>query len=134
MLVALSHWTPGPVREAFGGNTTFTTSTTQHTTYSTAEGCTPHTDNTVTTTQALGPTTICVGDLGAGGQTPPNCSPGDPFYVSAGNSNINTNTHTETYVCSAEPIPTLSEWAQIGMASLLIGGGLLALRHRRRWR
>jgi hypothetical protein len=29
------------------------------------------------------------------------------------------------------PIPTLSEWAQIGMAALLVGGGLLALRRRR---
>ncbi len=27
-------------------------------------------------------------------------------------------------------IPTLSEWAQIGMAALLVGGGLLALRKR----
>jgi hypothetical protein len=28
-------------------------------------------------------------------------------------------------------IPTLSEWAQIVMAGLLVVGGLLALRHRR---
>lgn len=27
-------------------------------------------------------------------------------------------------------IPTLSEWAQIGMAALLVGGGLLARRKR----
>jgi hypothetical protein len=31
---------------------------------------------------------------------------------------------------SATGIPTLSEWAQIGMAALLLGGGLLALRRR----
>lgn len=29
-----------------------------------------------------------------------------------------------------QPIPTLSEWAQIGMAALLVGGGLLALRKK----
>lgn len=28
-------------------------------------------------------------------------------------------------------IPTLSEWAQIGMAGLLVGGGLLAIRRNR---
>lgn len=28
-------------------------------------------------------------------------------------------------------IPTLSEWAQVGMAGLLVGGGLLALRRNR---
>lgn len=31
---------------------------------------------------------------------------------------------------SAAGIPTLSEWAQIGMAVLLLGGGLLAIRKR----
>jgi len=33
---------------------------------------------------------------------------------------------------AATAIPTLSEWAQIGMAALLVGGGLLALRRQRR--
>ena len=28
-------------------------------------------------------------------------------------------------------IPTLSEWAQIGMAALLVGGGLVAIRRSR---
>jgi hypothetical protein len=32
---------------------------------------------------------------------------------------------------AAAGIPTLSEWAQIGMAALLVGGGLLALRRNR---
>ncbi len=32
---------------------------------------------------------------------------------------------------SATGIPTLSEWAQIGMAALLVGGGLVALRRRK---
>jgi hypothetical protein len=31
---------------------------------------------------------------------------------------------------AATAIPTLSEWAQIGMVALLAGGGLLALRKR----
>lgn len=124
---------PGPVCGAVGGGggtTTSTTSTSHHTTYSTAENCTPHTQETVTTTQALGPGWICIGDDG-GDKIYPNCSPGFPFNVAAGTTNINTNTHTETFVCSAEPIPTLSEWAQIGMAALLVGGGLLALRRTR---
>lgn len=32
---------------------------------------------------------------------------------------------------SSTGIPTLSEWAQIGMVALLVGGGLLAIRRRR---
>jgi hypothetical protein len=54
------------------------------------------------------------------------------FFVAAGTTNLNTNTHTETFldVCDAAAIPTLSEWAQIGMAALLMGGGLLALCKR----
>jgi hypothetical protein len=31
---------------------------------------------------------------------------------------------------TATAIPTLSEWAQIGMAALLVGGGLWAMRRR----
>ena len=34
----------------------------------------------------------------------------------------------------AAGIPTLSEWAQVGMATLLVGGGLLALRKSQRRR
>ncbi len=33
-------------------------------------------------------------------------------------------------VASTTGIPTLSEWAQIGMAALLVGGGLLAIRRQ----
>lgn len=33
-------------------------------------------------------------------------------------------------VSSPAGIPTLSEWAQIGMVALLVGGGLLAIRKR----
>lgn len=32
---------------------------------------------------------------------------------------------------SPAAIPTLSEWAQIGMAALLVGGGLLAISRKR---
>lgn len=32
--------------------------------------------------------------------------------------------------CKPAGIPTLSEWAQIGMAALLVGGGLLAIRRQ----
>ena len=34
------------------------------------------------------------------------------------------------YELDRTPIPTLSEWAQLGMVALLLGGGLLALRRR----
>ncbi|CBE67187.1 MAG: IPTL-CTERM sorting domain-containing protein [Candidatus Methylomirabilis oxygeniifera] len=109
----------------------YTTSTSHHTTYSTAEGCAPQTEETVTTTAAFGPAWICIGDDG-GDKIYPNCSPGFPFEIIAGSVNYNTNTHTETYVCSADPaaIPTLSEWAQLDMAALLVGGGLLAIRRQ----
>ena len=95
------------------GNFTFTTSTTHHT----SAGCPAHTETSATTTATLGPTTIFIGD----DQTV-------TFFVAAGTTNFNTNTHTETFVCDAAPIPTLSEWALIGMAGLLLAGGLLALR------
>jgi hypothetical protein len=33
-------------------------------------------------------------------------------------------------LCTSPEIPTLAEWAQLGMAALLLGGGLWALRRR----
>jgi hypothetical protein len=117
--VALAVWSmqTGSVQGADSDTTTFTTSTTHHTTYSTAEDCTPHTQETAATTFIFGPATILIGE-----------DQSIPFFVAAGSQNFNTNTHTETFVCDVAAIPTLSEWAQIGMAALLVGGGLLALR------
>ena len=111
-LVAAYCWTPGPV----GGqttNTTFSSSTTHHT----SAGCPAHTETTVTTSSTFGPATILIGE-----------DQSVVFFVVAGTINVNTNTHTETFVCEATAIPTLSEWALIGMAGLLLAGGLLALR------
>ncbi len=119
-LVAAYCWAPGPVGGAVGGgggtNTTFTTSTTHHT----SAGCPPHTEQSVTTTTTFGPATILIGEDQA-----------FTFFVAAGTLNINSNTHTETFVCDAAQIPALSPVALIGMAGLLVAGGLLAL-HRRR--
>jgi IPTL-CTERM motif len=100
-----------------GGTITTTTSTTHHTTHSAAADCVAHAETTVTQTTSLGPGTILIGE-----------DQSATFFVAAGTTNINTNTHTEFFICDATPIPTLSEWAQIGMAALLLGGGLLALR------
>jgi hypothetical protein len=103
-----------------GGGTstvTTTTSTTHHTTHSTAADCVAHTETSTITTSTIGPATILVGE-----------DQSQTFFVAAGTVNFNTNTHTETFVCDAVGIPTLSEWAQIGMVALLLGGGLLALR------
>ena len=36
-----------------------------------------------------------------------------------------------TSITASTAIPTLSEWAQIGMVALLLGGGLLAIRRKR---
>jgi hypothetical protein len=87
----------------------------------------------VTTTTTFGPATILIGE-----------DQSQTFFVAAGTMNINTNTHTETFVndlflttqaygllaVDARAIPTLSEWAQLGMAALLVLGGLAALRRR----
>lgn len=113
----------GSVRGAVGdggdGGATATTSTTHHTTHSTAADCVAHTETSITTTTTFGPATIMIGE-----------DQSQAFFVAAGTLNVSTNTHTEPFVCDATPIPTLSEWAQIGMVALLLGGGLLALRKK----
>ena len=116
VLVA-AYWSmPAPVCGQGSGNITFTTSTSHHT----SAGCPARTGvTTVTTTSAIGPQTILIGE----DQTV-------PFFVAAGMSNVNVNVHTETFVCDATAIPTLSEWAWIGMIGLLLAGGVLALRRR----
>ena len=122
-----AYWSmPAPVcGQGSSSNSTVTTSTSHHT----SAGCPARTQDTVTVTVAFGPTTICIGNDG-GDKTPPNCSPGVLFTVAAGTENIDTNVHTETFVCDATAIPTLSEWAWIGMIGLLLAGGVLALRRR----
>lgn len=54
-------------------------------------------------------------------------APGGP-----GNSDANEEIFLSSDPASqAAAVPTLSEWAQIGMAGLLVGGGLLAIRRHR---
>ena len=119
VLVGLAVWSmqTSSVEGQGGTTTTFSTSTTHHTTHSTAADCVAHTETSQTTTTTFGPATILIGE-----------DQSQTFFVAAGTLNINTNTHTEIFVCDAVGIPTLSEWAQIGMAALLVGGGLVALR------
>jgi len=96
---------------------TTTTSTTHHTTI---VACPPNTagePQTVTTTSAIGPQTILIGEEGS-----------QSFFVPAGTVNFNTNTHTEFLVCAAAAIPTLSEWGMILMTLMLAAVGLYSLR------
>jgi hypothetical protein len=54
-------------------------------------------------------------------------------YSTAVDTTLTIGGVPDTFTSTTEApvgIPTLSEWAQIGMAGLLIGGGLLALRKR----
>ena len=136
----------GPCVGGGSGTTTFTCSTTAHTTYTVSGGgtfgvgecpfvgnacplgTTPqinHTETSVTTSVATGPGTIMIEACQL--QT---------FLVAAGTSNVNTNTHTETFVdcLAAAPnaVPTLSEWAFLGMALLLTGFGVWQIAYRRR--
>jgi len=52
----------------------------------------------------------------------------------AGDASLDSNVFLQAGSLTTTPtagIPTLSEWAQIGMAALLVGGGLVALRRNR---
>jgi hypothetical protein len=51
--------------------------------------------------------------------------------ISGASTGLNTPTGLALDSAAAAPIPTLSEWAQLGMVALLLGGGLFALRRRR---
>jgi hypothetical protein len=59
---------------------------------------------------------------------------GDTVVVGASLDDIGANSDQgSAYVFGnpvSEGIPTLSEWAQVGMVGLLVVGGLLALRRR----
>jgi DNA-binding beta-propeller fold protein YncE len=55
--------------------------------------------------------------------------PGPTRTISGGDTGLSKPQFVAVIVSA--PIPTLSEWAQIGMAALLVLGGLLALRRRR---
>lgn len=114
-------WSTPTGAQGGSGTTTFTTSTTRHTT---VVACPPgfaHEEISVSTTQSLGPGTIFIGE-----------NQSETFFVAAGTTNFNTNTHTETFVCAlaAAPIPTLSTWALMALVALMVAGGLLALRRR----
>jgi hypothetical protein len=82
---------------------------------------TAHDEISGSTTTSLGPGTIFIGEDGS-----------QSYFIPAGVTNINTNTHTQTFVraTGAAPIPTLSSWALIVMVALMVAGGLLALRRR----
>jgi hypothetical protein len=51
------------------------------------------------------------------------------FFVAAGTTNFNTNTHTETSICSnAVGAPALSPWGCLALAVLLLALGALSLQ------
>ena len=104
-------------------NTTFTTSTTHHTTTQSPPACSPvgssHTEESLTLTEAIGPTTILIGE-----------DQSQTFFVPAGFTNINANTHTETFVC-IPAVPALPPPALIGGGLILGGLGVWRLRRRR---
>ena len=55
-------------------------------------------------------------------------------FGNAGQGPLGTSPFGVAVSSPATGIPTLSEWAQVGMAALLVGGGLLALRKSQRRR
>ena len=128
------------------GTTTFTTSTTASTTYAvpgggtftvaecpfTGSACpigtTPqvnHTAVSVSTTTTTGPGTIFIGQCQS-----------QPHVVPAGINNLNTNTHTQTFVdcLAAAPaaVPTLSPLAFVAIALFFGGLGAWHLSRRRK--
>lgn len=98
-------------------DTTATTSTTTHA----SAGCPPHVEISVTTSVTIGPATILVGE-----------NQSQVFFVAAGTTNVNTNTHTEIFVCVPAAVPALSSPALGALASLLSMLAVPALRTRRR--
>lgn len=115
-------WTAPAFAQA--GNTTFTTSTTNHTSFESPPACSPvgssRTAVSASTTVSLGPGTIFIG---------PDQS--QTFFVAAGTTNFNTNTHTETFQCVAA-VPALPRPAFIATALGAAGLGAWMLTRRRR--
>ena len=107
-------------------NTSFTTSTTHHTSTESPPACSPvgssRTETSVTVTEAIGPTTILIGE-----------DQSVPFFVPAGTDNLNTNTHTETFVC-IPAVPALPPPALFSGGLLLAGLGAWRLRRSSRGR
>lgn len=103
LVVAVAAVGSGASAQTVPPTQTTTTSTTHHTTTSSevlppAEPCTgasseievgveESTQETVTTTLSTGPSTVLVGE-----------DQSEEFFVAAGTTNLNTNTHTETFV------------------------------------
>jgi hypothetical protein len=134
-----------------GGSVTHTTSCTYGVTSTPQadcpfEGFVLRTETTVVTTSSLGPGTIMIGgcaacpdgnDCDGCGPCPDleACSRAFSFLVAAGTANLNTNTHTQTFVCvplgvSDVEIPTLSARGLALAATGLAVVGIARLRRR----
>lgn len=107
--VAVARWV-GAVALGVGllqaaGAQTFTTTTS--TTSGTSSGCPAHVEVTITTETTFGPATILIGE-----------NRSQVYFVAAGATNVNTNTHTQSFVCAA-PVPMLAGWS-VGLLAMLL--------------
>ncbi|HVT58283.1 MAG TPA: hypothetical protein VHR45_07770 [Thermoanaerobaculia bacterium] len=107
---------------------THTTSTSSGTSFESPPACSPVGSSRVVETVAIentiGPATIIIGNRDTGGE---------PFEVLAGTTNINVNTHRQTFQCVAAvaAVPVLSRSGILGLAGLLGGLGAWRLAGRR---
>lgn len=110
-------------------NSTITTSTTSHTSFESPPACSPvgssRSVETITLEDTIGPGTIIIGNRDTGGTV---------FVVLAGWTNLNVNTHTETFQCvaagTAASVPALSWPALLGLAGVLAALGAWQLARR----
>ena len=110
-------------------NSTITTSTSSGTSFESPPACSPVRSSrvveTVTLEGSVGPATIIIGNRDTGGTV---------FVVLAGWTNLNANTHTETFQCvaagTAASVPALSWPALLGLAGILGALGAWQLSRR----
>ena len=111
-------------------NQSLTTSTTSGTSFESPPACSPvgssRSVDTVTLEETIGPNWIVIGNRDTGGT---------PFYVLSGTSNLNANTHTQTFQCvaagtAASSVPALSWPALLGLAGVLAALGAWQLGRR----
>ena len=150
LFAALTAWTVFADPPAFGGagNFTFTTSTSSHTvagcpSRSFSPSCVQEgtTLTCVTTTTTFGPACIGIGNRDEANELPCNTSCcgssacdvppfGTPFCVQPGTTNINTNTDTTTFICTAAA-PALGPWT-LALCALLLAAFAVRRVNRRR--
>jgi hypothetical protein len=98
-----------------GGNTTTTTSTTHSTHTLSPPDCEPvgssAFNTSVTSQTTFGPATILIGE-----------DQSESYFVAAGTTNVNINTHTATFLCvAAVPVMPRSTMAALGLGLTFLG-------------